>query len=101
MGFGLPLFKKTVSFFSSPEESDNKDIGGHPPTYSDYVRSWENTCKLKVLRRNESKNYLSGELLRSTEEGGKTSSQYIIKYLSSLLTLKKYRKCTNAPLLFS
>ena len=40
---------------------------------------------------------LGGELLRSKEEGGKSSSQCFIKYLSSLIMLKMYRKCTNAP----
>ena len=40
---------------------------------------------------------LGGELLRSKAEGGKTSSQHFIKYLSSLIILKMYRKCTNAP----
>ena len=39
----------------------------------------------------------SGELLRSKEEGGNTSSQYFIKYLSSVMMLKMYKKCTNAP----
>ena len=32
-----------------------------------------------------------GELLRSKEEGGKTSSKYFIKNLSSLIMLKMYR----------
>ena len=38
-----------------------------------------------------------GVLLHFVEEGGKTSSQYFIKYLSSLIMLKMYRKCTDAP----
>ena len=40
---------------------------------------------------------IGGELLRSKEQGGKTSSQYFIKYLSSLIMLKMYKKCINAP----
>ena len=35
------------------------------------------------------------ELLPAEEEGGKTSSQYFIKYLSSLTIMKMYKKCTN------
>ena len=38
-----------------------------------------------------------GELLPAEEEGGKNSSQYFIKYLSRLTTLKMCRKCTDAP----
>ena len=38
-----------------------------------------------------------GELLPAEEEGGKNSSQYFIKYLSRLIMLKMYRKCTDAP----
>ena len=37
------------------------------------------------------------ELLTAEEEGGKTSSQYFIKYVSRLIMLKMYRKCTYAP----
>ena len=40
---------------------------------------------------------VGGKLLRSKEEGGKTSSQYFIKEISSLIMLKMYRKCTSAP----
>ena len=40
---------------------------------------------------------LGGVLLHSKEEGGKNSSPYFIKYLSRLIMLKMYRKCTNAP----
>ena len=36
-----------------------------------------------------------GELLPAEEEGA--SSQYFIKYLSRLIMLKMYRKCTKAP----
>ena len=38
-----------------------------------------------------------GELLPAEGEGGKNSSQYFIKYLSRLIMLKMYRKCTDAP----
>ena len=41
-------------------------------------------------------NSKGGELLPAEEEGGKNSSQYFIKYLSRLIRLKKYRKCTDA-----
>ena len=38
-----------------------------------------------------------GELLPAENEGEKNSSQYFIKYLSRLIMLKMYRKCTGAP----
>ena len=54
--------------------------------------------KFKALQTKASANStIGGELLRSEKEGGKTSSQYFIKYLSRLIMLKMYRKCTNAP----
>ena len=40
---------------------------------------------------------LGGELLPAEEEGGKTSSQYYFKYLSRLIMVKMYKKCTDAP----
>ena len=40
---------------------------------------------------------IGGELLPAEEEGGKNSSQHFIKYLSRLISLKMYRKCTDAP----
>ena len=40
---------------------------------------------------------IGGELLPAEQEGGKNSSQYLIKYLSRLITLKMYSKCANAP----
>ena len=40
---------------------------------------------------------IGGELLPAEEAGGNTSSQYFIMYLSRLIMLKMYRKCTDAP----
>ena len=43
------------------------------------------------------KKTLGGQLLPAEEEGGKTSSQYFIKYLGRLIMMKMYRKCMDAP----
>ena len=51
-------------------------------------------CKLKDPFTHET---VGGELSPAEEEGGKNSSQYFIKYLSKLIMLKMYRKCTNTP----
>ena len=52
----------------------------------------------KSLNVSISKILIGGELLRSKEGGGKTSSQYFIKYLSRLVKfmLKMYRKLPDA-----
>ena len=50
-----------------------------------------------ILTWNEIIKIIGGELLPAEEEWGKTSSQYFIKFLSRLIMLEMYRKCTDAP----
>ena len=75
----------------SPSESVSKSWRNK------YVSYWLKMSVTEEVTGHRVRVSIGGELLPAEEEGGKNSSQYFIKYLSRLIMLKMYRKCTNAP----
>ena len=61
----------------------------------DFSRKVTTKTELNVFIHKQSHD-IGGELLRSKEEGGKTSNQCFIMYLSRLIMLKMYRQRPDA-----
>ena len=93
------LYSKISSTFRRKPVSDHRKPASKPVLFQKILENLTSAkCRRNIVPTlDRAIHTLSGELLTAEEEGGKTSSQYFIKYLSRLIMLKMYRKCTAAP----